>query len=77
MCIAKSQLNCPLDQFEYNGACISICPSGFYPHVLTQFCRACSFECETCIDLNKCLTCRNGLIMDQNTQECYSCPNGC
>lgn len=76
-CIRKSQLNCLDDEFEALGSCVKTCPNGTYPHALAKKCRFCSYECETCIDYNKCLTCRVGLTLDVSTKECFNCQNGC
>ena len=54
------------------------CVTGFYDSGFGYTCSACSESCKTCYKRpDICKTCHDGFILDEKTNSCFACPNGC
>ncbi|XP_075595358.1 proprotein convertase subtilisin/kexin type 5 isoform X2 [Balearica regulorum gibbericeps] len=50
----------------YSGMCFEKCPEGTYYEEATEDCQACNNTCQTCSSSTACLTCRNGLMLNDD-----------
>ncbi|NXV43083.1 PCSK5 convertase, partial [Uria aalge] len=58
---------CTISYFVlYSGMCFEKCPEGTYYEEATEDCQACNRTCQTCSSSTACLTCRNGLMLNND-----------
>ncbi|NXV23312.1 PCSK5 convertase, partial [Cepphus grylle] len=58
---------CTISYFVlYSGMCFEKCPEGTYYEEDTEDCQACNRTCQTCSSSTACLTCRNGLMLNND-----------
>ncbi|XP_064032778.1 proprotein convertase subtilisin/kexin type 5 isoform X1 [Pogoniulus pusillus] len=56
---------CTIEFFVLNnGMCVEECPEETYYEEVTGDCQACNRTCKTCSSSTTCLTCRNGLMLN-------------
>lgn len=65
--------SCPDNTYLLNNACVSACPSGTYPSISNE-CTPCPGDCDTCLNADKCTSCKIGFLIDDNCVDV--CPKG-
>ena len=56
-----------------DNACSSSCPDEQYPSNLTLTCQGCLGRCRTCLDEQRCLSCKEGFYQASNNSCLDSC----
>ena len=66
---------CSSGWFEDDGECTETCSDGKWRNQLTNLCVSCTAPCENCKSEDKCTSCNEGFVINNN--ECLECPSHC
>jgi hypothetical protein len=59
-----------------NGVCTDNCGNNFFPNTNTRNCEACSSNCQSCLNVNYCLSCATGFTsVDGRCVAQSTCPS--